>query len=156
MALPPFQRFVIRRLARSGDMIARALLLLDERVAVLEGNPIGASGTYDCETTVEVGDVVYFTSSGRVDRALALTSQPDAIGIAISKPNPGVAEVLSSGSAKVFSGLIPGQTYFLSDTEPGKMTLTPPTVYGTKVQVVGVAASDTELYIDVDGTVVAN
>lgn len=45
-----------------------------------------------------------------------------------------------------FTGLVPGTTYYMSDT-PGVITATPPTGSGAKIVEVGVAVSDTQLFI---------
>lgn len=43
------------------------------------------------------------------------------------------------------TGLLPGQTYFLSPTTPGGLTLTPPTTSGHLLQIIGKALTPTTL-----------
>jgi len=55
-----------------------------------------------------------------------------------------------SGLAIGFEGLVVGSTYFLSATEPGKVTREMPTGSGHLCQIVGIALSATEIQVDVD------
>jgi hypothetical protein len=69
-----------------------------------------------------------------------------AVGFVSAAVSSGAtATVNFEGTIAGLSGLVPGDTYFLSATTPGAITNTPPSASGSIVQSVGVAISDTEL-----------
>jgi hypothetical protein len=84
----------------------------------------------------------------------------NAIATAYATKSDGfvLAAVLSGANATVYfneknsakTGLDVGEIYFLSDTTPGGVTLTPPTAAGSIVQSIGKAMSATELTVDID------
>jgi hypothetical protein len=59
----------------------------------------------------------------------------------------GVAAVQTDNGTIIagLTGLIQGQTYFLSPTSPGGLTLTPPTTAGHLLQIIGKALTSTTL-----------
>lgn len=59
--------------------------------------------------------------------------------------SPANVNVYFEGEIPGFVGLVPGATYYLSDTTPGGITNTPITAAGRILQRVGVATSDTTL-----------
>lgn len=104
---------------------------------------------------VVLGSVVYLSAADTVSLAYAADSgmTDDAMGVVVELPTPTTARVVPRGlSGTIFSGLVTGQTYYLSDATPGEITNTAPSASGSKIQEIGRAVSATELYIDVDPT----
>jgi len=123
---------------------------------VVEGD---SSVILNCTPDVYVGAAVYLRSDlpKTVSPALAaaaLASQTeDAIGIVIEDLGGGQCKVLPHGlTDSIFSGLLPGQRYFLSTTVPGGMTTVRPTELGAKIQELGRAASASEFFAAVESS----
>lgn len=114
-----------------------------------------ASQPFTCLPTVIVGDAVYITVGGVVDKAFAAAPPtPESIGVVISKSSSTSCRVVKNGdSGPIFIGLIPGNTYFLSNAVPGAIFDTP-TAFGVgdRVQEIGKASSATNLDVGVDQT----
>jgi hypothetical protein len=118
-------------------------------------NQQAAGDLLTCPATVSIGDVVYISGSGAVDKAFAAppTPTPDAIGFVTKKPTATTCRVENNGlSPSIYVGLVPGSTYYLSDVTPGAITLVPPSASGSTVQEVGTAASPTQLIFNIDAT----
>lgn len=112
--------------------------------------PGSVGAVFDCAVGVVVGDVVYLSDVNKVDKAFAGTPglTEDAVGVVTELPSPGKARVVAIGRVLGgFVGLTAGVPYYLSDSVPGGITSTAPDTDGHKVQKVGIAASTTELYI---------
>lgn len=120
------------------------------------GTPFVPGDVFACLATVSAGDTVYISSDDTVEKAFAGAGggqTPDAIGIVVDKPTATTARVLPAGlSPAIFTGLLTGITYYVSDVTPGEITSVPPASPGDKIQEVGLAASPTRLFIDVDST----
>jgi hypothetical protein len=114
------------------------------------GGATGPTGSYGCPITVSVLDVVYLSSANTVDQADAddVTKRP-LVGIVIAKPTTTSATVLYYGELDGFTGLTPGDTYYLSTT-PGQLTATAPTASGSIQQRVGFARSTTRFVLMID------
>jgi hypothetical protein len=110
----------------------------------------GSVGTYDCNTSISVGDVVYLSAPNFIDKADAdnINKQP-LIGVVDSKPSAIQAIIKYSGEITGFSGLITGSTYYLSET-PGQFTTIAPSDPGAIVQKIGFAKSSTTLVVLID------
>mgnify|MGYP001570024606 CR=1 FL=1 len=153
------------RVAQPGDEITGVALdrsdgdndvfrmLVDSGGGTADAEPTGGGGgggtgtveaTYTCPVSVAVGDVVRVTGSDSVDKADAASLANRAVGIVTSKPTTTSAVVRSAGDCSVFSGLTPGDDYFLSTT-PGAMTNAPDTSVGKVLQRLGVAKTSSVL-----------
>jgi hypothetical protein len=113
----------------------------------------GSVGTYDCDASIAIGDVVYLSdliNGNIIDKADAddAIKQP-LIGVVDSKPSVVQAIVKYSGEITGLSGLIPGSTYYL-DIVPGKFTVDAPSSPGSIVQKVGFAKNSTTLVVLID------
>lgn len=81
-----------------------------------------------------------------VRKADAAASGKEANGFVLNSYASGAsATVYLRGSNTLFSGLTGGRRYYLSETSPGNITLTPPNATGNVVQYVGRSLSTTEL-----------
>jgi hypothetical protein len=94
---------------------------------------------------------VFISKNDTANAALAIQADgyDPAIGIVISVQSPTSVTVQYSGEVKTFSGLVAGQTYYLSDTVLGAITNTSPVDVGSIVQVIGWAKDTTTLIIDI-------
>lgn len=68
--------------------------------------------------------------------------------------SPANVNVYFEGEIPGFVGLVPGDTYYLSDTTPGGVTNIPVTAAGRILQRVGVATSDTTLDFEVNPPII--
>ncbi len=102
-------------------------------------------------TTVVLGSVIYQSSldgifrlaqanSASTSNALGLVAQP-------SIANGNIGLVQTAGTLSGMSGLIAGETYYVSDSSAGFLVTSPPTATGSFVVEVGVALSSTEMLI---------
>lgn len=116
----------------------------------------GNAGIYNCDVSVNIGDVVYLSSPDLIDKADAddILKQP-LIGIVQSKNSLIEAIVLYTGELTGFVGLIPGSTYFLSKIS-GQFTTDPPLDEGAIVQKVGFAKNSTTLVVLIDRDYIVN
>ncbi len=105
---------------------------------------------------VQVGDAVYETGGGAVDRASAISAAfAPCVGFvtALDSPGAGQCTVQFSGDLSGFSGLIPGADYILSlalgQILPDSATSDPnyPVSPGNIIQRVAVAATSTRLIV---------
>ena len=99
---------------------------------------------YSCNVAVEVNDFVYLIN----DSTAALADKTQSanlpiIGAVVSKPTTTSCTIQTLGYLDGFTGLVPGDTYFL-DTA-GDISNTPTTTTGEVLYVVGVAKSATRL-----------
>ncbi len=104
--------------------------------------------TFSCPANVSVGDAVYLTAGGGVDRARADSAATMSVfGFVASKPTTTTCSVTSVGSVGNFSLLTPGSVYFVSTTITGGITGTAPSAVGHVVQQVGIATSSSSIVI---------
>lgn len=127
--------------------------VINELTALIPGGGFErVADIFACPAGVAVGDVVYFSAPGTVDKASAASGggqTPAAVGVVIAKPTAVSAQVLSAGSADVYVGLTPGARYFVSPVTPGALTITPPVGAGEVLQLIGRAATATKLLVNV-------
>lgn len=87
--------------------------------------------------------------------ASAASAAKQAMGfLKTSVTSPANVNVYFEGEIPGFVGLVPGATYYLSDTVPGGITNTPITAAGRILQRVGVATSDTTLDFEVNPPII--
>lgn len=98
-----------------------------------------------------INTAVFISSNNTASPALAIQSDgyDPAVGIVIATPTTTSATVQYSGEVSLFTGLIAGETYFLSDTMEGVITNVAPTALGSIVQVIGYAKDATTLVVDI-------
>lgn len=121
-----------------------------------DGRPIagvgltGCIGPFTCDSSLNVGDAVRLSGADTIAPAQAdvVTDRP-TIGFVLLKPTLTSAFVLNSGELAGFTGLVPGSSYYLSET-PGQITDVSPTVQGSIVQEVGWARNSTTLVICIE------
>lgn len=103
---------------------------------------------YDCPAAVAVGDAVYLTATGTVDRARAnaLATMP-VVGVVQSKPSATTCLVQTGDALGGYAGLTVDAFYYASPTTPGALTATVPTTIGQVVQQVGFARTATTLVV---------
>lgn len=93
-----------------------------------------------CDSSVAIGNAVRMdVSTSTVFNALANNiTNANVIGICISKSSATVCNVQVCGyTTSVLSGLDLSKNYFLSDSTPGLLTVTPPTASGSIVLIIG-------------------
>jgi hypothetical protein len=98
---------------------------------------------------LSVGDIIYFDGA---DYLLALADTEitaEVVGVVSSVLGPNSFEFTTSGLVSGYTGLTPGQVYFLSETTPGGLELAAPTVIGMIDMPIGIALSATELYVNI-------
>lgn len=102
-----------------------------------------------------VNGFVKVDADGKISLASNTSFANRARGIAILAvaTNKFTNVVFSPLFLENFSGLSPGETYYLSDT-PGQITLVPPVVSGTIVQEVGFALSETDFFVQISAPTV--
>lgn len=103
------------------------------------GNSVNAVFTgIVCDPAVEAGDVVRF-DNGVAVRALADSfNNSNVVGVVDSKEDATVCTVRVNGvSTPVYSGLDEAAQYYLSDTDPGKITTAAPIASGHVVLKIG-------------------
>lgn len=104
-----------------------------------------------CDSSVIVGDIVYMDVGGTAFRAISSSVSTSAIvGICIAKASATSCTVQVTGyTPSIYGGLVPGQTYFLSNTVLGQLTSTYPTTANHVIAPVGVAYNSTQLIINI-------
>lgn len=79
---------------------------------------------------LSVLDVIRLNSSGSYQKAIADSSQnAEVIGIVTEVLDSDNFTVTTFGKVAGFVGLVPGDVYFLSETIPGAITATPPSLF---------------------------
>lgn len=107
-------------------------------------------GTYACPAGVNVLDAVYASAPDTVDRAEADTAKIPCVGFVYTKPVATSAVIQYSGELAGFTGLVPGDTYWVGLT-PGSITNDVDSYpLGAVVQEVGWARNTTTLVIMLD------
>jgi len=111
----------------------------------------GSTGTYSTTTQLAVNTAVFISSNNTASPALAIQSDgyDPAVGIVISVQSATSVTVQYSGEVSTFTGLVVGQTYYLSDTTVGTITDVAPTKIGSIVQVIGYAKDATTLIVEI-------
>ena len=101
-----------------------------------------------CDSSVYVGAVVRI-SGGTAFNAIATSETNSRVfGICVAKSGSTTCDIQTCGHTNsVFSGLVAGQNYFLSDTVAGALITSPPTTPGYWVVHIGNAFSSTRLRI---------
>lgn len=142
-----FKNFLNNNGIVDGTVIPNFLL---ENPPLSTADATGSVGTYTCDASVTVGNVVYLSGANMVARADAddVLSQP-VIGIVSSKSSITQALVKYNGEMDIFTGLVPGSTYFLS-LAPGEFTTIAPSSQGSIVQKIGFAKNTTTLVVLID------
>lgn len=139
----------------AGDAATKAYV---DFVAGGGGGSTTTQATFSCLASVAVGDVVYSSGSGTVDKAFAgiVGQTADAIGIVSAKPTSTTAVVVSHGPVTIFVGLTPSSVYYVSTVFAGQISSAIPTTTGTKLQSLGVATDPTQLFVDISSIAVLN
>lgn len=114
--------------------------------------PIKPVCVYAVPGTVSIGDFVYIAGSGIVDQAIANNvAKKYSIGVVIDIPVPGIGHVQVIGETpNIFSGLSVGMPVFLSDITLGGWTQTPVTGSGKWLQILGIAATDKSIHLQLE------
>jgi len=107
---------------------------------------------FDCDVSVSVGDVVYVDAANHVALAFAGVGGNQGTHVVSAKPDPTRARVRDIGEVSGYSGLVPGEHYYLSMVFAGKVVtpanpVGPP---GTFNQRIGVATDVDTLAVDPD------
>lgn len=98
---------------------------------------------------LSAGDLVYPTAGGLIARASAAAAGNSSLGFVLAASAPAAAATMFfSGRNTAVSGLTVGSRYYLSDSTPGGITLTPVSGSGKLHQFVGVAITTTSLIYD--------
>lgn len=102
--------------------------------------------SFDCNSTLVVGDHVYEDVAGHVLKLADNTSIIPALGVVISKPSSLRCRVLILGARSGYTGLLAGKAVYLSVT--GGVTQDPDSLNPGYQQTLGVAAgTDTVFYM---------
>jgi hypothetical protein len=100
----------------------------------------------DCPVNVQAGDLVYVSGAGSVDQALASDpAKTDIVGWVFDKPTTTTCRVTNDVGPVPSLGLIAGDPVYLSPLDPGKVTLTLPTLPDARIEVG--TAKDASSYI---------
>jgi hypothetical protein len=104
---------------------------------------------YNVTSTAVVGDFVHNISSDTVVLADKgdLNNLP-ILGVIVAKPTTTTCIIQTLGYLDGFTGLVPGETYYLGLA--GKITITPTSTAGQALYPVGVAKSSTRLELRID------
>lgn len=103
-----------------------------------------------CDASVAVGNVVRLSGTTIINALADNVTNSKAIGICVSKTDPTTCNVQVTGfTSDIYGGLIANSIYFLSDSTPGGITVTPPTASGAVVQQIGKPKSSTSLVINI-------
>lgn len=98
---------------------------------------------------LSAGDLVYITPAGLIARASAAAAGNSSIGFVLAASLTGAAATAYfSGRDTAMTALTVGSRYYLSDTTPGGVTLTPVTGSTKLHQYVGTAITTTSLIYD--------
>lgn len=98
---------------------------------------------------LSAGDLVYETAGGLIARASAAVAGNPDIGFVLAASAPAAAATMYfSGRNTAVAGLTVGSRYYLSDSTPGGITLTPVTGSGKLHKYVGTAITTTSLIYD--------
>lgn len=99
-------------------------------------NPVAADANavlknVDCDPSVSVGDAV------RIEAGIAIQAIADnfhnanVLGICEAKASPTVCDIRVSGvTLPIYSALVESEDYYLSPTDPGKLTIVAPSLSG--------------------------
>jgi hypothetical protein len=99
---------------------------------------------YTCPSTTDIRDAVHIPSAGTVVIAdKTITSNLPIIGLVVAKPTATSCIIQTLGFLEGFTGLVPGDTYYLHTD--GKITNTPTVTPGEALYVIGVAKSSSKL-----------
>jgi hypothetical protein len=106
-------------------------------------------GPFACSSGLSPNEAVRLSTADTIDLAQAdVVSERPTIGFVLTKPTATLAYVLTAGEMGGFVGLVPGATYYLSET-PGQITDVAPMAQGSIVQEVGWASNATTLVIGI-------
>lgn len=112
---------------------------------------LGGGGTTDRVTQAShgfvVGDVLYMNGSTYTKAIATSAAASEVVGVVSRFIDSSTFELTLSGEVSGFTGLTPGEVYFLSPSSAGALTVTEPTVLGQVSVPVGVASSATSLYV---------
>lgn len=105
--------------------------------------------TTNCDASVQVEDAVIMNSGIAVQAIASVISTGRAIGLCERKLSDTSCIVIVSGISELtFTGLSENRDYFLSDTTPGQLVLTPPTASNTVVMKLGTALTDSKFVVN--------
>lgn len=123
---------------------------------LLTGNQSVGNGATQAifDSTTEIGQPVYVSGSGHVDLAIA-NSHPNVIGLATADGYLSEGNITKSDWSNVADSieLIPGDCYFLSPTQAGKITNIPPVDPGSYVVSLGRTVSTDTLEIEIQPSI---
>lgn len=134
----------------SGDTIS-VKEIIDTLLLGLGADGFPSTATVECDLGLVIGQVVYVDMFGVLRAALADgIATGRVIGVMWDQDNSfgtpcGIKAV---GPVSAYTGLIVGKEYFLSDTIPGGLTVTPPVGSGHIVQKIGTAIESDTLFVN--------
>ena len=117
---------------------------------------LGASGfpsvaRHDCNVSLTLGQFVYVDATGTFQAGLAddiSTARLVGVVSGIDSSFGTPCDVKATGTVTAYTGLVPGQEYFLSETVAGCIQGTAATTSGHVMRSVGRALSSDTLFID--------
>ena len=115
--------------------------------------PSSLTDVHDCNSSVEVEDLVYIDSLGILRKAKADDpSTMPAIGIVSQKISPTKCFIAKSFTALTYTGVTPRDVFFVSETNAGEVQDTVPSTPGRVWQNVGMGLNSNKIHISVDLT----
>lgn len=112
---------------------------------------IGGGGTTDRVTQAShgfvLGDVLYMNGSTYAKAKADAANTAEVVGMVSRVIDTSTFEITLSGEVTGLSGLTSGLVYFLSPSSPGATTSTEPSVVGQVSLPIGVASSNTSMYV---------
>lgn len=113
------------------------------------GEPNVVISNVPCDSTVIEGDIVIMVSGVAFQADASTIETSNAVGIAENKLSSTLCDIRVIGvTADIYSGLDTTKDYYLSDTQPGKLTIIPPTASGTVLLRMGQAFTSTSFLVN--------
>lgn len=125
---------------------------LDALTTTVEALEPPVVATHTAAEALSAGDFVSFNADGEVVLADASTNDLLAVGFVDEDYADGATDVVvvTVGNNTSLSGLTEGEQYYLSDTTPGGVVITPPVGFSPMVvQQVGIAYSATAMRVSI-------
>jgi len=112
---------------------------------------LGGGGTSDRVTQAShgfvIGDILWMNGSNYEKAKADAANTAEVVGMVSRIIDASTFELTLSGEVAGLAGLTPGEVYFLSAATAGALTITEPSVVGQVSLPVGVASSETSLYV---------
>jgi hypothetical protein len=105
----------------------------------------------DCENNVEVEDYVFINSDGKAEKAISssINTMPCVGRVVRLLPN-GQCAIKDKLMEKAYVGILPRNKLFISDTNPGELSDSPPNSPLSVIQEIGIGLNNSTIMVDID------